>query len=282
MAWYPRAVRLELLPENRQQSAIRPTQLILHSIVAPWTPERLHEFWRDSTTLESHFGLGYDGDIAQYLSTTVRADANAAANRRDDGTGAISCETASNTRASDAWTDDQAEELARLGVWVHRTHDVPLRLCRTADDPGYGWHKLHRSWSTSGTACPGSKRVDQFKSEIFPEIRRRAQTTTVGGGDQADERPTVDLSKLIDAAKKDPARSGTPISYVGVGRVERALAAQGLLSEGLIDAHYGTATRDAYAAWQRRLGYSGSAADGIPGRASLAELGRRYGFDVKE
>jgi hypothetical protein len=35
-----------------------------------------------------------------------------------------------------------------------------------------------------------------------------------------------------------------------------------------------------YAAWQRHLGYSGSAADGIPGQDSLSRLGTRHGFHV--
>jgi hypothetical protein len=44
------------------------------------------------------------------------------------------------------------------------------------------------------------------------------------------------------------------------------------------DGSYGTRTVDAYARWQRNLGYSGSAADGIPGRTSLAKLGDRTGL----
>jgi hypothetical protein len=159
MAWYPGATRMELQPESDAQPAIRPTQLIVHSIVAPWTPRRTYEYWRDSTSLESHFGLGYDGDIAQYIGTETRADANAGANRRPDGTGAVSVETASNTSASDPWTPEQVEQLIRLGVWMHQRHGVPLRICRTHDDPGFGYHRLHREWSTDGTACPGDARA---------------------------------------------------------------------------------------------------------------------------
>jgi hypothetical protein len=88
MAWFPAAERMELQPESDSQPAIVPTQLILHSIAAPWTPQRIFEYWRDSTNLESHFGLGYDGAIAQYVGTQTRADANMYANRRPDGTGA--------------------------------------------------------------------------------------------------------------------------------------------------------------------------------------------------
>ncbi|MFI7014159.1 N-acetylmuramoyl-L-alanine amidase [Streptomyces sp. NPDC050164] len=174
MAWYARATKMELQPESDAQPAIRPTQLIVHSIVGPWTPRRTYEYWRDSTSLESHFGLGYDGDIAQYIGTETRADANAQANRRPDGTGAVSVETASNTSASDPWTDEQVEELIRLGVWMHQRHGVPLRICRTHSDPGFGYHSLFPQWSTSGTACPGPARIKQFRTVVFPGIVARA------------------------------------------------------------------------------------------------------------
>ena len=69
MAWYPGATRMELQPESDTQPAIRPTQFIVHSIIAPWTAKRTYEYWRDSTNLESHFGLGYEGDLGQFIGT---------------------------------------------------------------------------------------------------------------------------------------------------------------------------------------------------------------------
>jgi hypothetical protein len=174
MAWYPGAQKLELQPESDSQPAIRPTQLIFHSIAAPWTPQRTYEFWRDSTNLESHFGLGYDGVVAQYIGTETRADANYLANRRADGTGAISLESASIDTHTDPWTPAQVETLIRLGVWAHHQHGIPLRICRTASDPGYGYHRLHADWAIGGTACPGDARVRQFNEVVFPAIVARA------------------------------------------------------------------------------------------------------------
>jgi hypothetical protein len=174
MAWCPFATKYELQPESDTQPAIRPTQFIIHSIIAPWTAKRTYEYWRDSTNLESHFGLGYAGDLGQFIGTETRADANAAANRRPDGTGAVSIETASNTSGSDPWTDEQVEMLIRLGVWLHQRHGIPLRICRTHDDPGYGYHRLHAAWAVSGTACPGDARVRQFREVVFPGIVARA------------------------------------------------------------------------------------------------------------
>ncbi|XQE87449.1 N-acetylmuramoyl-L-alanine amidase [Streptomyces microflavus] len=179
MAWYPGAKKLELQPESDSQQAIRPTQLIMHSIVADWDARRTYEFWRDSTNLESHFGIGYGTkDIAQYMGTETRADANAGANRRSDGTGAISVETASNSKASDPWNASQVEELIRLGVWAHQRHGIPLRICRTSGDPGFGYHSMFAAWSTSGTACPGPARIRQFREVVFPGIVARAKGKT--------------------------------------------------------------------------------------------------------
>jgi len=174
MAWYPGATKWELQPESDAQPAIRPTQFIVHSIIAPWTARRVYEYWRDSTNLESHFGLGYSGDLGQFIGTETRADANAGANRRGDGTGAVSIETASNLQGSDPWTDEQVEELIKLGVWLHQKHGIPLRICRTHNDPGFGYHSLFSQWSTSGTACPGKARIKQFREVVFPGIVARA------------------------------------------------------------------------------------------------------------
>lgn len=174
MAWYSGALRLELQPESDAQPAIVPDQLIFHSIAAPWDEHRIYEYWRDSTNLESHFGLDYDGSMGQFIGTETRADANMHANRRANGHGAVSIETASNLQHTDPWTKQQIEALIQLGVWMHQHHGLPLRICRTWDDPGYGYHRLFPEWSDGGTACPGDARVKQFREVVFPGIVARA------------------------------------------------------------------------------------------------------------
>lgn len=273
MTWYAGARKRELQPESDAQPAIRPTQLILHSIAAPWDGERMYEYWRDSTNLESHFGCDYDGDLWQFIGTNTRADANAQANRRSDGTGAVSVESASNLQHTDPWTEAQIISFIRLGAWMHTEHDLPLRICRTWDDPGYGYHRLFGQWSIGGTACPGNARVAQFRSEVFPGI-----VDFVGG--HPPSAPEVDVSSTVAAALSNPPAPATPVTYAGVRYVENALVAEGLLPADLADGHYGTATVSAYAAWQRRLGYSGTDADGIPGMRSLTRLGSLHGFKV--
>jgi hypothetical protein len=126
------------------------------------------------------------------------------------------------------------------------------------------------------TSCPGDA--------LYAWVKEGAPRPDGGTEPEtpATERPVVDLSKLVAAAKGDPPKKGTPVSYTGVKVVEAALVAEGLLARSLADGHFGTATVEAYALWQRRCGWSGSAADGIPGIASLTKLGKRRGFDVKE
>ncbi|MBP0456260.1 peptidoglycan-binding protein [Streptomyces bomunensis] len=93
----------------------------------------------------------------------------------------------------------------------------------------------------------------------------------------------VDLSNVIAAARKDPgAAQGHQTHAADVRVVEAALKAEGLLSATYAsDGSFGTTTVTAYAAWQRHLGYHGADADGIPGKASLAKLGKAHGFTVK-
>jgi hypothetical protein len=94
----------------------------------------------------------------------------------------------------------------------------------------------------------------------------------------------VSLTALINAARHDPDRpqgGTTPGAVDDVKIVEMALAEEHLLDRKYAsDGSFGTATKAAYAQWQRKLGYSGKDADGIPGHDSLAKLGARHNFRV--
>ncbi|MET9959324.1 peptidoglycan-binding protein LysM [Streptomyces sp. NPDC006326] len=97
-------------------------------------------------------------------------------------------------------------------------------------------------------------------------------------------RPTVSLSRLLAAARRDPGLpQGGTTNPSDVRPVEAALQAEGLLSAAYAkDGSFGTLTKTAYAAWQRRLGYSGADADGYPGKTSLTKLGAKHGFGVTD
>ncbi|MFJ8163807.1 N-acetylmuramoyl-L-alanine amidase [Streptomyces sp. NPDC096136] len=172
------------------------------------------------------------------------------------------CENLGDGR--DPWPDVQLDTIERASAAVCRAH---------------GWSAKsvigHLEWSDDKSDPKGF---------TMPWMRDRiaARLGNTPTAPPATPAPTVSvsLSRLIAAAKADPPRAGTPVSYSGVKTVEDALVAEGLLAAGLADGHFGTATVTAYAKWQRRQGYSGPDADGIPGRASLVVLAARHGFTI--
>lgn len=94
-------------------------------------------------------------------------------------------------------------------------------------------------------------------------------------------QPVVSLAVVQMAEREDPAAAqGHTTNYNNVIWVERALQAEGLLSAQYVDGSYGTLTVAAYKAWQQRLGYFGTDADGVPGMSSLSKLGGAHGFKV--
>jgi peptidoglycan hydrolase-like protein with peptidoglycan-binding domain len=99
----------------------------------------------------------------------------------------------------------------------------------------------------------------------------------------APAKPKVSLAHVVYAAKHDPAAAQGHTSHKAeVLLVEKALQAEGLIAAGYVDGSFGTLTAAAYKAWQKRLGYTGSAADGIPGKTSLSKLAARHGFTVTD
>jgi hypothetical protein len=97
-------------------------------------------------------------------------------------------------------------------------------------------------------------------------------------------KPSVSLAHVVYAARHDPAAPQGHTSHKAeVLLVEKALKAEGLLEAQYVDGSFGTLTVTAYARWQRSPaggGYTGSAADGIPGKTSLKLLAARHGFQV--
>jgi hypothetical protein len=88
--------------------------------------------------------------------------------------------------------------------------------------------------------------------------------------------PVIELNHMIDAARLHHGAHRTEARLV-----ERALVAENLLDRKWVDGWFGHRSVLAYAGWQRRCGYTGTAANGIPGRDSLTRLGQRHGFRVK-
>ncbi|MFE9064954.1 N-acetylmuramoyl-L-alanine amidase [Streptomyces violaceusniger] len=150
-------------------------------------------------------------------------------------------------------------------------------LCRA-----HGWSE--KSVAGHKEVQPG--KIDpSFDMDVFRADVKKQLSTKPGGKPTpapTPSAPRVDLSRLIQAAKADPsAKQGHQTYMAGVNLVENALVKEGLLGKTYAgDGSFGSVTVAAYAAWQRKCGYSGKAADGIPGKDSLTRLGKKHGFTV--
>lgn len=186
-----------------------------------------------------------------------------------------------------------------VGAWV--LFGTPSDLSHTGRVVAYDAENI---WTVEGnTNTSGSREGDGVYAKVHP----RSLARIIGYGypkfpegiDSADpkfaaQKPVkvppakppvakvvVDLSKLQAAARKDPG-AGTNMMAAKPEAVivEKALVAEGLLTEEYSDGHFGTMSIAAYSRWQRKLGYSGGDANGIPGKESLTKLGAKHGFKV--
>ncbi|WP_068402268.1 peptidoglycan-binding domain-containing protein [Kribbia dieselivorans] len=101
-----------------------------------------------------------------------------------------------------------------------------------------------------------------------------AGIAVAGVADSAQALATCNMEMVVKAAQWDPARrrfAVTPGAGPSVKLVQSALKAKGLLNAA-VDGNFGKVTVSAYAAWQRRLGYRGLDATGLPGPTSMRKL----------
>jgi peptidoglycan hydrolase-like protein with peptidoglycan-binding domain len=87
----------------------------------------------------------------------------------------------------------------------------------------------------------------------------------------------VDMEATVKAAQIDPRRADstlTPGARTSVLAVEQALQARHVLAARWVDGYFGSETVAAYVRFQASLGYSGIAANGLPGKTSLTTLGQ--------
>lgn len=150
-------------------------------------------------------------------------------------------------------------------------------LCRA-----HGWSE--KSVAGHKEVQPGkidpSFDMDDFRADVKKQLAITPGGTVTPTPTPKPAKPKVDLSQLIKAAKTDPGAKQGHVTYMaGTNLTEAALVKLGYLAKTYAgDGSFGSTTVKAYAAWQRRLGYSGSEADGIPGSVSLKKLGTQTGL----
>ncbi|MFD3361617.1 LysM peptidoglycan-binding domain-containing protein [Streptomyces albidoflavus] len=125
--------------------------------------------------------------------------------------------------------------------------------------------------SVNGIKSPYTIKVGQV-------LKLKASSST-----PAPAKPTVSVARLNAARKADiPAATGHTTYPADVKVVEAALKAEGLLAAKFAaDGSWGTLTDEAYDAFRRKVGYTGSAATGSVGLESLKKLAARHGFTAK-
>jgi hypothetical protein len=145
-------------------------------------------------------------------------------------------------------------------------------------------------WATKGghyghSQVPGNDHWDPgaiSKTAIFEAAPKESAPAPAAPKPPVATKPVVSVAHLNAARAKDiPAPTGHTTYKAEVLVVERALVAEGLLEARYADGSWGTKTQDAYDAFRRRAGYSGSAATGAVGLESLKKLAARRGFTAK-
>lgn len=177
--------------------------------------------------------------------------------------------------AAEAWRNAQFKHPVGSGMQVPRGAPVYW----TGGSQGFG----HIAIATGNGACwstdaGGSGKVAKVKIDDltakwgidfkgWAEDVNQVRVFNADGAKKKGNTKPIRLRQLKPDPKDD------------VREVQRALkrkmpkVAQGLKADGF----FGDDTQKVYAAWQRRCGFTGSAADGVPGKISL----QRLGFDVR-
>lgn len=215
----------------------------------------------------SDFWVGKDGTIEQYVDTGVDyAWAQAAGNPYY-----ASVETEGHP--DEPLTDRQVEGVAKIYAWGHGAFAWPLVVVDSTTQHGLTWHGVGGSNWGGHTGCPGDLRKAQ-----------RAAIIALAAEAVAPPAPhrTVSVTHLVAAMKADGAGPQGHVTHKAEALLlETALAAEGLLAKKWVDGSLGSKSRDAYRAWQlSKAGgsYTGAAADGYPGIASLTRLAKRHGL----
>lgn len=184
-------------------------------------------------------------------------------------------------------TSVMLDDIAALWVWCSKNLKVPLAasLVFRAYPGSYGSSNGVRCSSASFAAYKGLAGHMHASGNLHGDPGKFPAATLLAKAQGiANPRPKVSLAGLLKAIKDDKAApTGKTSNASAVLPVEKALVAEGLLKASLADGSAGTSSfgpGSAYQRWQKSLGLTGAAADGIPGKTSLTALGKKRGFDV--
>jgi hypothetical protein len=216
-------------PVTRYQSGplhVRATQrrLIFHTAIS--SAKSLHSFFQQPGRATPHFYVNDAGNIEQYIDTDYRSTANLNGNHD-----CITVESSDEGGRRLSWTDAQITTLARLSVWCHHRHRIPLLRCPSSrpGTRGIGWHRLGidgnfpqppghllggrvnggEKWSLSfGKTCPGNAKIQGTVERIIPRA-----SEILEGDDIMQQEDFERINRIVTRAVND-----------AVKPLERALA----------------------------------------------------------
>ncbi|TQK42946.1 N-acetylmuramoyl-L-alanine amidase [Streptomyces sp. SLBN-118] len=198
----------------------------------------------------NHAGLGDDDVLRAVINETALPsdnEANTDGNRYFYGFECVNMGT-----GSDPWPAVQLEAIEKAAAAICRAH---------------GWtHRSvigHKEWQP-GKVDPRGFTMDSMRARI----KARLGGSPDGPPKPPAPKPPATFEPFPGAAFFAPGRRSPIITAMG-----KRLVAEGCgrYEEGP-SPHWSEADRKSYAAWQRKLGFSGSDADGIPGKSSWDRL----------
>jgi hypothetical protein len=188
-----------------------PRRLILHTAVS--SAISMHSFFNVSGRATPHFYVNAQGEGEQYIDTGHRSTANLNGNH--------DCITVESwdgypwgNGQVPGWTDAQVDWLARLAVWVHEKHGIPVRKLPSSrpGTTGIGWHRQGidgdfpasgllagrvaggELWSGDrGKVCPGDNKIRGVVDRIIPRAKHLLS------GDEMNAEDWNRLANMLDS-----------------------------------------------------------------------------------
>jgi hypothetical protein len=210
----------------------------------------------------SHFGVGKDGTILQWVDTKDRAWAQASGNPYW-----ISIEH--EGKSGDSLTPEQIEADGKILAWVHKTHGVPLQSTNSVTGRGLGWHGMGGADWGGHTSCPGTP----IKNQRTVILKAAGSTPT----EPEPSAPPVDKDAFPGTSKFGPGANNAYVTRLGQMLVTRGAKRFYTVGPG---PKWGMADKNATRAFQQAQGWTGADADGIPGATTWKLLVEGQGKDI--
>lgn len=252
MARMPGATWIGPTPNQTTDGMVEVRGLVLHIQEGN---EQGSEAWFKNPAAEasSHFLNPKTGNLRQLIDTKDRAWAEAGGNAHW-----VSVEN--EGFVPDALTASQVANVAALLAWLHTEYAVPLQSTDDVNGKGLGWHGMGGAAWGGHTGCPG----DAIKAQR-PAIVAAAKT--ILGIVPNQPKPAYEPfpgAAFFVAGRRSPIIAAMHKRLVTEGCGRYASSANADV--------WGSGDLRSYAAWQRKCGYVGAGANGIPGPTSWSKL----------